>query len=77
MTLSRYWGGVSTVSKKIPLHFVQGAGVGSGSAVVVTVRHVEQSQLWLRMRSSRLKTFVRHSKALDHVSLGFHASRCR
>jgi len=42
--------GVSTVSKKMPPHFVHGAGMGSGSAVVVTVRHVEQSQLRLRRR---------------------------
>jgi hypothetical protein len=36
----------------MPPHFVQGAGIGTGAAVVVTVRHVEQSQLRLCMRSS-------------------------
>jgi hypothetical protein len=36
----------------MPPHFVQGAGIGTGSAAVATVPHVEQSQLRLRMRSS-------------------------
>ena len=36
----------------MPAHFVQGAGIGTGSAAVATVPHVEQSQLRLRMRSS-------------------------
>jgi hypothetical protein len=36
----------------MPPHFVQGAWIGTGSAVVATVPHVEQNQLRLRMRSS-------------------------
>jgi len=36
----------------MPPHFVQGTGIGTGSAAVATVPHVEQSQLRLRMRSS-------------------------
>jgi hypothetical protein len=62
-------------SKKMPLHFTQGAGMGSGSTVVVTVRHVEQSQLPHAILASR--DLVRRPKALDHVPLGFHCSRCR
>jgi hypothetical protein len=42
--------------KEMPPHFVQGAGLGEGSGVIVTMRHVEQSQLRLRIRSSRATT---------------------
>jgi hypothetical protein len=37
----------------MPPQFAQGAGTGIGSKVVVTARHIEQSQLRLRIRSSR------------------------
>ena len=36
----------------MPPHFAHGAGMGTGSTAVVIVRHVEQSHLRLRIRSS-------------------------
>jgi hypothetical protein len=37
----------------MPPHFVQGAGLGDGSKVIVTMRHVEHNQLRLRIQFSR------------------------
>jgi hypothetical protein len=70
----------------------QGTGMGSGSAVVVTVRHVEQSQARLRIRSSRPATSsggprssitsrsVSMAQGVGHASAGHHQpsrlSRC-
>ena len=73
---TRYWGGHSTVSKKMPPHFAQCAAMGTGSKVVVTARHVEQSQLRLRIRSSRPATWSGGPRKLDNLSLVLHGARC-